>query len=95
MLVVLKSFAGVDYTREDGSVLSIQGSCYLNDVSEDDVKWLRKKHDFDNLEAQGHITIGAKGNQKQIDDTLQNTSDKQRRAISANEQMNKTKIIQD
>lgn len=94
MLVVLKSFAGVDYEREDGSVLSIQGSCFLNDVSDDDIKLLRSKYNFDELEAKGHVTIGAKGNQTQIDDTLQSATDAQKKAIKANEQINKTKIVQ-
>lgn len=96
MYVVLKSLAGVDYPNGKGGTISLKGNCYLNEVTKEELDYLKKNFRFDKKIENGHVVVSeTKNNQKAIDDTLQESLNKQNKEIGKNESMNNVKITQD
>lgn len=96
MFLVLKSLAGVDYPDGKGGVISIKGNCYLNQVTKAELDYLKKNFNFDKKIETGKVVVTDKADsQKQVEDTLQDSLNKQTTEISKNEAMNNVKIKQD
>lgn len=92
--VILKSFAGIDFPREDGTVLSLKGGCIMNEVSDKDLEFLRKGFGFAKMEDEGHVVVGAKGNDSAIADTITKAVTKQKADIKKNETTTQTTLVE-
>lgn len=100
MYIILKSLAGVDYPlrSENGAVvktISLKGGCYLNNVNNDDYKELVKQYpSFLQMIEEDFAVVSEtpENTQKNVDDTLQASLDKQSKDIENNQKINKVKI---
>lgn len=96
MFLVLKSLAGVDYPDGKGGVISLKGNCYLNKVTKAELDYLKKNFRFDKKIEKGFVVISDKADsQREVDDTLQDSLNKQTSEIKKNESMNNVEIKQD
>lgn len=85
MFVIVKGFAGFDYTLKSGKKISLKGGAYLNEVSKTNFAALLKEfpsvqEDVDS----GYIVVNSnegvakKQSEVAVDDTKQETADKQK-----------------
>lgn len=101
MIVILKSFNGTDYkvqTSKGIKIISLKGGCFMNEISKDDWKLLTSqyKEHFEELIGNGFVVINdvkdsdAKSKENNaVDDTLQDTKDKQDNAHQDNKALKK------
>lgn len=99
MALVIKDYSGFDYRLKKGKTLSFKGGGYLNELSKADFETLCKEYpSFKNAIEKGFFVFNAniseakKASNKAVDETLQNTKDKQESAQKANEARTGTKI---
>lgn len=104
MIVILKSFNGCDYdilTNSGKKTISLKGGGFMNEVSNDDWKLLTSqyKQHFEELIDNGFILVNyvndSKAKNKQnvaVDNTLQDTKDKQEKKQKSIEKDNNIKI---
>ena len=99
MALVIKGFSGFDYKLKNGKTLKFKGGGHLNELSKGDFDLLCVEYpSFKNAIEKGFFIFNAniseakKASNKAVDETLQNTKDKQESAQKANEARTGTKI---
>lgn len=96
MYVIIKTLAGVDYPDGKGGTISLNGNCYLNDVTKAQLDYLKKNFNFnDQIDKGIAVVSNTAKSDKQVDETLQDSLDKQTKEIKKNESMNNVEIKQD
>lgn len=99
MFLVLKSFAGVDYTLKSGKIISLRGGCALNEVSKADFDELLATYpslqeaiDKEFVVVSGSKDVAKKQSDKAVDDTKQATADTQEKAQAKAEKAINAKV---
>ena len=93
--IVIKGFAGTDYVKPNGKVISLSGGSVLNTIDDEDMKYLSSLESFQARVDNGFIIINDKNQQRVLDDTFQETLNLQEQAIKRNEKSNRVKITKE
>lgn len=98
-MLVIKGFSGFDFKLKNGKVFSFKGGGFLNPLSKDEFNALCAEFpSFKNGVEKGFFIFntneseGKKASSKAVDETLQETKNKQETAQKANEARTNTKI---
>ncbi len=99
MFVALKSFSGTDYVLRSGKIISLKGGCFLNEISKDDFESIKKEYpkfveDCENgfIIVNDNAEVARKNTNKAVDDTLQETKNKQEKAQAKNASVTGAKV---
>ena len=93
MFILIKNISGVDYPLSNGKILSLKGGCFMNEVEKAEFDLLKKEYpSFNKAVDEGFIVVSeAKSKVKEnvaVDDTLQNTLNKQEAEQGNNKKAN-------
>lgn len=93
MFILIKNINGVDYPLSNGKTLSLKGGCFMNEVEKAEFDLLKKEYpSFNKAVDEGFIVVSeAKSKVKEnvaVDDTLQNTLNKQEAEQGNNKKAN-------
>ena len=97
MFIAIKSISGHNYDLDDKKI-SLQGGCFLNEITADDFQALREKYAcIDEFIDKGFYVVSDSKNAntelKASDEALQSIKDNQDSTIKANESRTRAKIV--